>query len=173
MTEKVLLKAVLVYVVTKTEVLLSVKQDKIGAGCLNGYGGGIEEKDTSNAQAAIREAEEESGGLIVKPEALLLVAVVDFHNRTHDGKVFTCRVYVYLLSDWEGEAQTTGEMANPTWFSKDELPLEKLMLADPFWLPRVLAGETLYVEAWYGPEQKSLEREVKVTSLSQEELNRL
>jgi ADP-ribose pyrophosphatase YjhB (NUDIX family) len=173
MTEKVLLKAVLVYVVTKTEVLLAVKQDKIGAGCLNGYGGGIEKEDVSHIQAAIRETGEESGGLIVKPEALHLVAVVDFHNRTHEGKKFTCRVYVYLLNQWEGTARTTKEMANPTWFPKDDLPFNMLMPADPFWLPRVLAGETMYVEAWYGPEQKVLEREVKVTLISQEELNRL
>lgn len=47
------------------------------------------------------------------------------------------------------------------------------MLADPFWLPRVLAGEILYVEAWYGPQQKTLEREVRVTPLSKAALDRL
>lgn len=173
MTEKVLLKATLVFPVTKTHVLLPLKLKKIGAGRLNGYGGGPEPGDVTIIDTALRELEEESGGLTGTPEDLHLVAVVDFHNHTHEGVTFTCRVYVYLAPDLKGEAHTTDEMADPKWFPQDNLPFEKLMPADPFWLPRVLTGETLYVEAWYGPEQRFLEREVEVTPITPEELNRL
>lgn len=107
MTEKVLLEATLVFPVTDTEVLLAIKQKKIGAGCLNGYGGGIEPGDTNLIEATLRELSEESGGLSGTPEGLQKVAVIDFHNRTLEGTVFICRVHVYLLTQYEGTARST------------------------------------------------------------------
>lgn len=173
MDEKVLLQATLVYPVTDTQVLLARKQKHIGKGLWNGYGGGIEPTDAGPEAAALREFFEESGGLVGASEGLERVAVVDFHNRKHDGEQFTCRVHIFLLTQWEGKAETTPEMADPTWFRKDALPLDELMLADPFWLPQVLAGALLYAEAWYGPEQKILEQPVQVRMVTPDELNRL
>ncbi len=62
-TEKTLLKAVVVFVISKDrkKVLLAVKAKKIGAGCRNGYGGGQEEGEDSFG-AAVRETKAESGG---------------------------------------------------------------------------------------------------------------
>ena len=173
MDEKVLYTATLVYPVTDTQVLLARKQKHIGRGLWNGYGGGIEPTDASPEAAALREFFEESGGLVGMLENLQRVAVVDFHNRKHDGEQFTCRVYIYLLTQWEGKAQPTTEMTEPTWFLKDALPLQELMLADPDWLPQVLAGNMLYAEAWYGPDQQSIDQLTHVRVVSADDLNRL
>lgn len=47
MEEKTLLKAVIVFPLRRRSVLLAKKAEKIGAGCWNGYGGGIVESETA------------------------------------------------------------------------------------------------------------------------------
>lgn len=173
MEEKVLFVATLVYPVTATHVLLARKMKKIGRGCWNGYGGGPEPSDADLEATALRELAEESGGLTATREGLRKVAIVDFHNRKHDGEEFTCRVHIFLLTQWQGEPSSTPEMQEPTWFPKLQLPLDELMLADPAWLPRVLDGDCLYAQAWYGPEQNLLERAVQWRAIVPADLNRL
>ncbi len=57
MEEKTLLNATVCLLVKDDEVMLGIKTKKIGAGCRNGYGGGIE-PDELIKEAAIRELEE-------------------------------------------------------------------------------------------------------------------
>jgi len=158
--EKVLLQATLCFAVRPGRVLLAEKVGKIGAGCLNGYGGGIEAGE-SPEEAALRELLEESG-LRGDPRALRKAAVVDFHNITSEGKEFTCQVHTYLLSDWSGDPIETDQMRSPAWYSFANLPVQRMMLADRFWLPRMLGGEKLYAQAWYGPRQQTLLRPVQI-----------
>ncbi len=152
--EKILFDAVLVFFIKDGKVLLPMKMKKIGKGLLNGYGGGIEEDETP-LEAAVRESKEE-GKVLVRPEYLKKRGEILFHNITKDGKKFTCKVYVYTAAMWEGDFVSTEEMADPTWYPISDVPLEKFMLADPFWLPQVLSGKSVHGEVWYGPEQKSL-----------------
>lgn len=163
MEEKVLLNATLCFLRRDSEILLARKANKIGAGCWNGYGGGIEEGETPEI-ATIRELEEEAA-VYGAPEELQKIAVVDFHNTKTDGEQFTCRVHVYTLSEWEGMPQETEEMLTPTWFPIAELPIDEMMLADAAWLPAALRDRTIYAEAWYGPRQHSLLRPVKISEL--------
>lgn len=158
--EKTLLNATLCFLVKDDQVLLGMKTKKIGQGCWNGYGGGIEEEETSE-QSILRELKEEAK-IITSPNYLDKVAVIYFHNTKSDGNVFVCKVHVYLVHKWAGEPKATGEMASPTWFQKDELPLEKMMPADREWLPIVLSGKKIIAEAHYGPFQKVL---LKTTEL--------
>src|ERR1043166_1000765 len=123
--EKVLLNATLGFLVRGQEVLLAKKTKKIGQGCWNGYGGGFNKGETPE-QSMLRELEEEAGGKAL-PESLEKVAGIDFHNITSDGVSFTCKVYVYLVHDWEGQVIPTAEMENPTWFRRNFLPLEEMM----------------------------------------------
>lgn len=165
MEEKTLLHAVLVFPKKGEEVLLAIKGKKIGVGCWNGYGGGIE-PDEEMIQAAIRELFEESGGVVAKAEDLERVAVVDFYNTKSDGSSFICKVHVFLLSKWEGEFAETEEMLRPTWFPISSLPFEHMMLADPPWVRAVMGGKKIIAEAYYGPFQKTLLKSVIVKEVA-------
>jgi len=158
--EKVLFKAVLCFLVKESKVLLALKPDppsevrKIGAGCRNGYGGGINEGETPQT-AAIRETREEIGVEVVR-ESLTKVAEIDFHNTKADDSTFVCKVHVYVATAWNGEPKSTDEMEDPQWFDKNELPIHEMMPADPHWLPIVLSGKKLTATFYYGPHQKEL-----------------
>ncbi|HEU0085884.1 MAG TPA: NUDIX domain-containing protein [Candidatus Paceibacterota bacterium] len=160
MEEKVLAKASVCLLVKDDHVLLAKKTRKIGAGCWNGYGGGIEEGETP-LEGAIRELEEESG-IVAHRDYCEEMAVVDFHNTKSDGETFICRVHFFLVKDWEGEPVETDEMIAPTFFHKDKLPLGEMMPADREFLPLILAGKKITVKAKYGPFQKELLGEVEI-----------
>jgi len=157
--EKILFNATLCFPVKGDEILLGRKMQKIGQGCWNGYGGGIENGETP-AQSMLRELNEEAG-VTASADALEKVAVMCFHNTTTDGGSFVCKVHIYLLHKWEGDFQTTDEISNPTWFKKKRLPLKEMMKADRKWLRVVLKGNKIVGEAKYGPLQKTLLGKVK------------
>jgi len=159
--EKILSDATLCYLIKGDEVLLPLKTMKIGKGCRNGYGGGIENREKQK-MSAIRELKEESGGVIADSSDLQKVALIDFHNTTADGKKFICKVHVYLIKNWREEPIATDEMADPKWFSINSLP-DNLMSADKEWLPLVLKGEKITAMAEYGPHQKKLLAPVEIT----------
>ncbi len=160
--EKVLFKATVCLSIKEGKVLLGMKTRKIGVGCWNGYGGGIEEGETILG-CAIRELEEEVG-LKAKEEDLEKVAIVDFHNQKSDGTTFVSRVHFFLVKDWEGEPKETedGAMVTPTFFDINNLPFDKMMPADKEYFPLILKGKKLLVESWYTPYQKELIRKVEI-----------
>ncbi len=158
MEEKVLFEATVVFPVRGGEVLLARKTRKIGAGCWNGYGGGPDEGE-SLTDTAVRELFEECG-LRASPRDLTKIAVMDFHNTKTDGTTFVARVHFYTLSSWSGDYHATDEMADPSWFPIDKLPLEEMMPADRVFLPLALCGKKIVDSAHYGPFQKELRGEV-------------
>ncbi len=159
--EKVLLEAVVVYLLKEDEVLLAYKTEKIGKGCFNGYGGGVEPGETL-AAAAVRETKQESGVEIL-PQDLEKVAIMDFYNNKTDGETFTCRVHFYFARKWIGEPGETEEgiMIDPTWFPFSALP-KNIMRADAFFLPVILSGKKIIGKAVYTPFQKELIGEVEI-----------
>lgn len=169
MEEKTLKEATVVFPVRDGKVVLGVKTRKIGMGCRNGYGGGVEEGDASIEAAALRELEQESG-LVGAVADLDKVAVCHFTNTKSDGTTMVATVHIYILRAWTGEPRATEEMADPRWFSVDSLPLDAMMPADKDWVPRVLAGERLIVRASYGPFQKELLSPVTIAAVSKEML---
>jgi 8-oxo-dGTP diphosphatase len=139
------------------EVLLAKKTRRIGVGKWNGAGGEIKPGET-HRKAAVRELKEELG-VIANPTHLRHAAVIDCHNTIDDGTVIICRVWVYLLHQWEGEPHETedGGLIDPTWFPRNLLPPHsEMMPGDPYWLPIVLTGGKVYGIIPYGPDQKSL-----------------
>ena len=143
-----LLEATLLFPVTHNEVGLGVKKQKIGAGLLNGWGGIVEPGEDEIA-CIVREVMEE-GGIAVDPATLIKAAVVLFHNERFD-----CRVHTFLAPWRYGPLQETNEMGPLEWHDRLNLPTIRMMRADAQWVPRILAGETLLGEVWYGPNQRS------------------
>ncbi|MEA1909616.1 MAG: 8-oxo-dGTP diphosphatase [Patescibacteria group bacterium] len=160
--EKVLLEATLCFLVRDDKVLLGKKMKKIGAGCWNGYGGGIEKTDSSVEEGALRELREETKGVIAKLKDLKKIAIVDFHNTMSDGREFVCTVHCFLVHDWKGDIQETDEMITPTWFNIGGLPLDEMMPADREWLPRALLGQKLHAKAYLSPFQQESTQPVQV-----------
>ncbi|HAQ02439.1 TPA: hypothetical protein DEP30_01980 [Candidatus Nomurabacteria bacterium] len=165
--EKVLFVATVCLPVKEGKVLLGMKTRKIGMGCWNGYGGGVEDGETI-LESAIRELEEESG-LKAKIENLEKVAIVDFHNEKSDGSMFVSRVHFFLVKDWKGEPKETedGAMITPTFFNFTDLPYDKMMPADREFFPYILSGKKVLVESHYTPFQKELKREVKIQEVEE------
>lgn len=173
MEEKTLLQATVCFLRRNNEVLLARKTKKIGAGCWNGYGGGIESGENPE-QAALRELAEETrndqesaGGITARIEDLQKVAVVDFHNTKADGTIFVCCVHFYFVFAWKGEAEETDEMAEPTWFDVNHLPFDEMMPADREFVPLLLAGKKVRGTVWYGPFQKELLRQTEIVETDQ------
>lgn len=158
--EKVLLNAVLCFLVKDKQVLLARKAKKIGEGCWCGYGGGIDEGETE-LQANQRETKEESG-VEIDSSSLEKVALVDFHNTKSDGTTFVCRVHVYLADKWRGVPKETEEMLMPTWFEIDNLPFDEMMPADIDWIPYIFKGKKIIAQAFLGPFQKERLAETKI-----------
>lgn len=160
--EKVLFNATVCLPIKEGQVLLGMKTRKIGMGCWNGYGGGIEDGETV-LECAIRELEEESG-LKTNSENLEKVAIVDFHNEKSDGSLFVCRVHFFLVKDWQGVPIETKDnaMVTPTFFDINDLPFDKMMPADKEFFPLILKGKKLLVKSHYSPFQKELKRKVEI-----------
>lgn len=170
-TEKILLRASLVFPVTATHVWLATKKRKIGAGFLNGVGGGVEDGETPE-QSAIREAFEE-WKITILPHRLYKVGVVDFHNTTEDARTFTCRVHVFLTDSWQGEPEEGEEMGLPEPYLRSAPPLERMMPADRDWFLPVMLGNVMRAEAWYGPRQQQLLRPTRIDHVPLDDLTRL
>ncbi len=143
------IEATLLFPITPTKVGLGLKKQKVGAGLLNGWGGVVEAGE-SPLTCIGREVFEE-GGVRVDLETLTKVAVMLFHNEKFD-----CRVHTYL-APWHYEPlQETAEMGAQTWYPRTKPPIHRMMAADRIWVPKILAGNCVRGEAWYGPEQKQL-----------------
>jgi len=153
--EKVLAQATVCFLIKGDKILLAIKGKYIGEGCWNGYGGGIEPGEKPK-EAAVRELNEETNGVIALPEDLEKIAEIDSCNTKSDGRKSTCKVHFYLVRKWQGEARETEEMLRPTWFDIKNLPLEKMMPADKKWLPVALSGKRIKASPKYGPFQKEL-----------------
>jgi 8-oxo-dGTP diphosphatase len=135
-------------------VLLAMKKRGFGEGWWNGYGGKLDPGETLE-QAAVRELEEESG-LRVSPNNLSLAGIIDFffaHQAKDDQRVF-----VYLVTAWDGEPEETEEM-RPQWFLLNQLPLERMWPADRVWIPQILQGARLKGRVLFGDDMSVSDQE--------------
>lgn len=123
------------------EICLGLKQRKIGAGRYNGFGGEVEPHQTIG-DATIAELQEESG---LAATVLEYAAVIHF---SFPGKTEGFRIHVSMVPAYEGAVRTTPEMT-PQWIKREmllspESPFyERMLPADPCWLPLVMRGKKL------------------------------
>ncbi len=159
--EKILNKAVIVFIMFGDLVLLAKKTKHIGKGLWNGYGGGIEEGE-SPEDTAVRETSEESGGITIDKKDLIKVADTNFHNTKEDGSFFILNAIVYVVKKHNGIPSSTDEMIDPTWFNKNNLPVDKMMPADKIWVPIVLSGKKIKFYVSFGPHQAYMTSEPSI-----------
>lgn len=162
--------ATLCYLTTATHVVLAEMLRGPFAGYLNGYGGEIHPQETALA-ATIRELQEESG-VTAQPAGIAKRAVIDFYNfKNQDWR--RVRVYVSVAQEWTGTPAAGDGMGPPEKYPFHQLPFEHMLLGDWVWIERMLRGELLSGEIWYGPGHKTFAKQPVLTVLSPTQLDRL
>ncbi len=116
------------------QICLGIKKREIGAGKYNAFGGGVEPGETIE-QAAIRELNEETQGVIAKKYEKVAIMNYHFPSQQEEDR----EVHTYIVTEWEGEPKETSEMT-VEWFAIDQIPYERMWHNDRYWLPAVLAG---------------------------------
>jgi len=125
------LRATLLFVVRRGEVLLIRKKRGLGAGKLNGPGGKLDAGETPLA-AAIREVQEEVGVTPIGVEQRGEIRFLFSDGLSIEG-------YVFTASECLGEPRETDE-ATPRWVPLDRIPWAEMWADDVHWLPWLLAG---------------------------------
>lgn len=121
-----------------------MKKRGFGEGKYNGAGGKVEAGETI-VQAASRELGEETG-IVIASEKLEARGVLHFH---FDGKPeWDQDVNVFVAHGYTGSFEETEEM-KPEWFDIDKIPFDAMWEDDPYWLPRVIEGESVEFEFYF------------------------
>ncbi len=131
------------FLISNGGIYLSEKKRGFGSGYLNGYGGKVTERENIE-DAAIRELSEEVG-LIVSPQKLEKVAIIDFFN--DEEHIFEC--HVFFVAEWGGELKESEEMAYPQLYKFTNLPYERMWKSDRVWLPLIFSGKKIRAKAYY------------------------
>lgn len=127
----------LCYFITENKILLPLKKKKIGKGKHNGVGGKLE-KQENHEEAMIRECIEEVG---LKPVLYKYMAKIVFEEII-DKELCEVIVYVYTCTKWGGILVETEEM-KPYWFDLNNIPYDKTMEDDKYWLHYVLDNKKI------------------------------
>ncbi|MDR0591575.1 MAG: NUDIX domain-containing protein [Candidatus Nomurabacteria bacterium] len=147
----------LAFLIHDDEVLLGIKQKKVGAGLYNGYGGKVEEQDGGDIEKTmVRETEEE---IAVTPTEYQKIAEVQFHNPLDDARLGKMYVHVYLVTEWQGEPTDSDEMRGLEWFKRNEVPYGSMLKSDAWWLEKVLGGGTWKASVKYDKDWNFIESE--------------
>jgi len=155
----------LCFLIKNCEVLLARKTRNIGKGTLNGYGGGREDNE-SLEECCAREVSGECG-VRIKPEDLRKFGIVYFHNERSDGGFSVVKVYVFVATKWRGIPKESVEMANPKWYPIWNLPFDKMLPADRYWLaPIFLRGKRIVARAYQNLSEKKLLRPVEIREVA-------
>ncbi|MGQ9683960.1 MAG: 8-oxo-dGTP diphosphatase [Anaerolineae bacterium] len=133
------------------EVLLGLKKRGFGAGKYGGIGGKVEPGEEFSL-AARRELAEEIG-ITVEEADLQPAGRITFHFPARPA--WSQVMHLFLLRRWRGEPQEGAEV-RPEWFPVHGVPYERMWPDARFWLPRVLAGESVVQEFTYAPDCESL-----------------
>jgi 8-oxo-dGTP diphosphatase len=132
-------------------ILLGFKKIGFGAGKYTGFGGKVQAGETSSA-AAIRELEEETG-LQVRGAELRPMGQFSFLFPSRP--TWSQLVHVFVAQSWEGTLKESREMI-PTWFSVNEIPLERMWEDGAHWLPYILAGEPIQARFTFGADNETI-----------------
>lgn len=138
------------------EVLLGLKKRGFGKNYLLGIGGKVENGETIE-DGAERELAEE---INVKPLELLKVGVFSFYFPHIEDESWNQEVHVFIANKWEKEPQESEEI-KPGWFNKENIPYDKMWDDAHYWLPQVLAGQSIEGEFVFSKELKVEDYNIK------------
>ena|SRR3989338_1426757 len=144
----------LIYCLHEDLVLLGVKKRGFGAGKLNGYGGKVHPGENF-LDAAIRELFEEAKIHALKEDLEKIAEIDFFFSDVPIDKDWNQTVHVYSLRNWNGEPKETEEM-KPEWHKRNVMPMERMWIDDPYWLPKVLEGEKIQASFTFGKQGESI-----------------
>lgn len=134
----------LVLLIGEDGLLLARKRSGFGAGRLVAPGGKVEPGETP-LEAAVRELQEETG-LVVEPDDLTAAGRVVFRFGAGGGLM---EVALFRGTRWRGEPTPSDELDAPAFYPVDDLPLARMWVDNPHWLPQVLAGGVVDVAVAY------------------------
>lgn len=127
--------ATLCFLVDSEKICLGIKKRLFGEGKYNGFGGRVEPGE-SVEQAALRELSEETGGV----KAIEYSKAGEMTYIFPKSPEFDQIVHIFLVTKWQGEPRETDEMT-AEWFSRDNIPYDRMWHNDRFWVPAVLEGK--------------------------------
>jgi len=137
------------FVNDKNEILLQLKRRGFGRGKWNGPGG-KQKADETIEQSAVREAREETGLTMIEFKQL---AELEFIYENHgDWDNIT---YVYLCRNFSGDLKESDE-GELKWFRFEDIPYQQMWGDDPYWLPKVLSGESVRIRFYFDQDGKLL-----------------
>ena len=149
------METLIFFIKNETEVLLGLKQKKVGKGKRNGYGGRQEPDDKTIRHTACREVDEETNkGITCFPEDLQPRAIIEFFEFGNITNVPDHKVAIYTCSAFTGSAGETKEMTDPQWYdfgphSIKPVPYSDMLPGDREFLPKILQGETFTGKIWF------------------------
>jgi len=147
------------------EICLAMKKRGFGVGRWNGVGGKLNPRESIEA-ATIREAEEEIGVQISSANNfsdLKKMAELTFMFADPTKSAWNQLVHVYFCEQWQGAPVESEEM-KPEWFKISDIPFKDMWPDDPFWLPKVIAGDFVKARFLFGDGDVILEQDVKIES---------
>jgi len=122
----------LTYFIKDNQILMPLKKTKIGKGKHNGVGGKLK-KDEAHEGCMIRECIEEVGLEPIDYKYMGKITCDQIMDKERGYAV----IHIYLSNEWTGELKESKEM-KPYWFDIDNIPWDKTMGNDEYWLPLVL-----------------------------------
>lgn len=139
------IRATLMFVVDRFDVLLIKKLRGIGMGKINGPGGKIDPGETA-LQSAVRETQEELHVTPINPRKMgeLFFAMTDLPD---------IHCHVFMAKEFEGTPTETEE-AVPMWTKMDKIPYDLMWEDDKYWLPEMLQdNRTFEGRFWFEGER--------------------
>lgn len=144
--------ATLAIIVRENRILLGRKQGnpEIGNGTLNGPGGKMESEDKTIADCVTRETREEFG---IELTQISEDALITFHA----GGVPDFQVHIYRVHQFFGKAHETQSMV-PEWHDITNIPYERMLESDRYWLPLLLHGAKFDANVYYRKRAKGFQK---------------
>jgi 8-oxo-dGTP diphosphatase len=134
---------------TDTHILLGYKKRGFGKGKITAFGGKLENGESLEA-GAIRELEEETGLIASEVRPVGEITFIFPAKPEWDLKVF-----VFIACEWSGQLRDSDEV-DPQWYARDSIPYDDMWDDARYWLPQVMAGQTIEARFTFADDNESV-----------------